>query len=48
MSYKSRYNFAVTACIGDCANRDKKCDECLNRSKFVANRKKDTDNVDNT
>ena len=29
MGYKSRGNFKVSACFKpDCANRDKKCDEC--------------------
>ena len=34
MSYKSRDAFAVTACIAPCANRGRKCKDCLNKSEF--------------
>lgn len=44
MGAKSRENFAVNGCICDCANRDIKCEDCVNRSEF----KKNTNNVDNS
>jgi hypothetical protein len=28
MGAKSRGNFQVAACFKDCANRDKRCDDC--------------------
>ena len=44
MSYKTRENYGVTCCIADCANRGKKCDDCLNKSEL----KKTQTNVDNS
>jgi len=38
MSYKSRENFAVNACICACKNRDKKCSDCVNKSEFLKNK----------
>jgi len=35
MGIKSRSAYAVEACIGPCANRGKKCSECIGKNKFV-------------
>jgi hypothetical protein len=37
MGIKSRYNFGVNACIKNCSNRDKKCDDCLHFSMYQPN-----------
>jgi hypothetical protein len=44
-NYKSRGAYAVEVCIGPCANRDKKCSECIGKNKFVKIVTKEIDDV---
>ncbi len=34
MSVKSRSNYQIYICLKECANKDKKCKECLKWSEF--------------
>jgi hypothetical protein len=44
MGIKSRGNWATGACLKRCANRDRKCDECIAFSEYEPLKKdKETD-----
>lgn len=45
MGYKSRGNFAVTACFKNCTNRGTKCDDCVGGRLFKENGKKGLDKL---
>jgi hypothetical protein len=46
VSYKSRDNFQVSACFGECTNRDILCDQCLNKDKRrMPSRQPDADKI---
>lgn len=36
MSYKSRGNYPVKACLKECVNRGKVCDKCWKFSNYIA------------
>ncbi len=45
MGIKSRSAYAVEACIGPCANRDKECHNCIGKNKFKKISRKGFDNA---